>query len=259
VVTDVTYRPRNPEESLLYQVVAGELETFLASQEAQDQTIPKFVEDEFRSFLECGILAHGFVRLRCESCGHSRLVPFSCRRRGWCPSCGGRRMAGTAAHLVDHVIPVVPVRQWVLSVPFALRYRLAYDSSLLSDVLNALLKRRALGPDSDPGAEEALSRDEPGLAAIYSASVRSTIASGPKTGRRVVTSGDQIDGSSLDSLQSVPAAFSGDPGFAFWGYNAESFSTERPSLSTVPAVNGQIEVTRCSTARTWVPGKAGRG
>jgi hypothetical protein len=34
-------------------------------------------------------------------------------------SCGGRRMAETAAHLVDHVIPVVLVRQWVLSVPFA--------------------------------------------------------------------------------------------------------------------------------------------
>ena len=43
-------------------------------------------------------------------------------------------MAETAAHLVDHVIPVVPVRQWVLSIPFALRYRLAYDSSLLSDM-----------------------------------------------------------------------------------------------------------------------------
>jgi predicted AAA+ superfamily ATPase len=30
-------------------------------------------------------------------------------------SCGARRMAETAAHLVDHVIPPVPVRQWVLS------------------------------------------------------------------------------------------------------------------------------------------------
>src|SRR2546428_10049358 len=34
---------------------------------------------------------------------------------------------------VDHVFPIVPVRQWVLSIPFALRYRLAYDSGLLSD------------------------------------------------------------------------------------------------------------------------------
>ena len=39
----------------------------------------------------------------------------SCKSRGISPSCGGRRMADTAAHLVDHVIPDVPVRQWVLS------------------------------------------------------------------------------------------------------------------------------------------------
>jgi hypothetical protein len=34
------------------------------------------------------------------------------------PSCGGRRMADTAANLVDHVLPHAPVRQWVLSFPF---------------------------------------------------------------------------------------------------------------------------------------------
>jgi len=43
-------------------------------------------------------------------------------------------MAETAAHLVDPVFPEAPVRQWVLSVPFSLRYRLAYDSSLVRDV-----------------------------------------------------------------------------------------------------------------------------
>jgi hypothetical protein len=39
----------------------------------------------------------------------------------------------------------------------------------------------------------------------------------------------------------------------------ESFSTECPSLSTMLAVIGQIEVMRCFTAGTWVPRKAGRG
>ena len=59
-------------------------------------------------------------------------------------------MADTAAHLVDHVFPVVPVRQWVLSSPFALRYKMAYDARLMSDVLNIFatavlghLRRRA--------------------------------------------------------------------------------------------------------------------
>ena len=49
-------------------------------------------------------------------------------------------MADTAAHLVDRVFPIVPVRQWVLSLPFALRYRMAYDRRLTSDVLNVFIR-----------------------------------------------------------------------------------------------------------------------
>jgi outer membrane murein-binding lipoprotein Lpp len=49
----------------------------------------------------------------------------SCKGRGVCPSCNGRHMAQTAAHLADHVIPPVPVRQWVISVPKRLRCFLA--------------------------------------------------------------------------------------------------------------------------------------
>ena len=46
-----------------------------------------------------------------------RSSRFSCKRRGFCPSCGGRRMAAGAAELVDHILPHVPMRQWVLSLP----------------------------------------------------------------------------------------------------------------------------------------------
>ncbi|MEW6747625.1 MAG: transposase zinc-binding domain-containing protein, partial [Planctomycetota bacterium] len=53
-------------------------------------------------------------------------MAFSCKG-AICPSCGARRMAECAAHLVDSVIPHVPVRQWVLTLPFALRFRAAYD------------------------------------------------------------------------------------------------------------------------------------
>src|SRR5207249_6086229 len=37
------------------------------------------VEQEFRSFLECGIPSYGFVRVHCDSCGRDRVVAFSCR------------------------------------------------------------------------------------------------------------------------------------------------------------------------------------
>jgi hypothetical protein len=127
------YAPRRPEETLLYQVVTEHLETFLDRSAECDRSVPRFVEREFRRFLDCGILAHGFLRLCCDDCGCERLVPFSCKGRGFCPSCAGRRMADTAAHLVDRVFPRVPVRQWVLTVPWTLRCRMAFDAKLTSD------------------------------------------------------------------------------------------------------------------------------
>ena len=49
-------------------------------------------------------------------------------------------MSDTAAHLVDRVLLWVPVRQWVLSLPFKLRYRMAYDSELMRDILNIFVR-----------------------------------------------------------------------------------------------------------------------
>ncbi|MDH3844889.1 MAG: transposase [Myxococcales bacterium] len=104
------------------------------------------------------MLAHGFARFWCAGCGTDRLVAFSCKGRGFCPSCGGRRMTERAAHLIDHVLPRAPVRQWVLSFPFALRYRLAWDHKLCRAVLavytRALLgfyRQRAKGPGPPEG------------------------------------------------------------------------------------------------------------
>ena len=67
-------------------------------------------------------------------CTFERLVPFSCKGRGFCPSCGGRRMTERAAHLVDEVLPPVPVRQWVLTLPYRLRYLLAWDHGQPSSI-----------------------------------------------------------------------------------------------------------------------------
>ncbi len=38
-------------------------------------------------YLKCGRLEHGFLRERCDRCRHGKLVAFSCKRRGFCPSC----------------------------------------------------------------------------------------------------------------------------------------------------------------------------
>ena len=90
-----------------------------------ERPVPAYVEEELRGYLECGLLCFGFGRALCTGCGQGFVVAFSCKGRGICPSCNGRHMAQTAAHLVDRVIPPVPVRQWVISVPKRLRCFLA--------------------------------------------------------------------------------------------------------------------------------------
>jgi serine/threonine protein kinase len=96
--------------------------------------VKPFVRAELERYLDCGLLCRGFAHLACTGCKERRLVAFSCKGRGFCPSCMGRRMAQTAANLVDHVLPPVPLRQWVLTLPFPLRARLAFDGRLLGAV-----------------------------------------------------------------------------------------------------------------------------
>jgi hypothetical protein len=136
----LAYAPRDPEQTLLHQVVREHLPSFLAHSDASDRPLPRFVTRELENFLRCGVLRHGFLRLRCDDCRAEHALPFSCKRRGVCSSCAGRRMADTAAHLVDRVLPYAPTRQWVLSFPFPLRYRLAYDNELCSAVLALFLR-----------------------------------------------------------------------------------------------------------------------
>jgi hypothetical protein len=130
------HQQRRPENTALYRVIQQHLKSFLEhAYESSGKRLPKYVENEFRRYLECGLHAHGFARAVCETCGDELLLPFSCKLRGICPSCNTRRMSNTGAHLVDHVIaPDVTLRQWVLTVPFELRLLLAAKPDALSAV-----------------------------------------------------------------------------------------------------------------------------
>ena len=100
----------------------------------------KVVQQEFDGYLKCALLEYGFLRLKCDGCQHERLVAFSCKRRGCCPSCGARRMVESAAHLVDHVLPRQPIRQWVLTFPYPLRFLFAAKPKVLSQVLGVVYR-----------------------------------------------------------------------------------------------------------------------
>lgn len=149
-----TYERHKPEETLLYKIVQENLLGFLEQVEVDTgYPLPDFVIKEFDEYLKCGILAHGFLRAKCESCSNEHLVAFSCKRRGFCPSCGVRRMNESAIHMVDEVLPMdKAIRQWVLSFPFQLRLLLAIRLRIMGKCLaittrcisNHLIKKAGL-------------------------------------------------------------------------------------------------------------------
>jgi hypothetical protein len=106
----VRYERHRPEQTTLYRVLQQHAAiVFAQTEDAAGANRPQLVKDEFDAFLECGILAHGSLRLRCADCGHNERVAFTCKRRGLCPSCGARRMAQTAAYLIHHAIPTTHI------------------------------------------------------------------------------------------------------------------------------------------------------
>jgi hypothetical protein len=170
------YRRHRPEETVLYQTVAEHWPAF--RERAQDAGgLPKFVTAEVDAYLRCGILEYGCLHLQCRNCGYSEVVAFSCKRRGFCPSCLGRRMTDLAVHLEARVLPPVPIRHWICSLPWGLRALLGYDKKLCAEVVSAFtaellrsLRRRAkrtLGlhsvADAHAGAVTAVQRTDSAL------------------------------------------------------------------------------------------------
>lgn len=85
------YRPRRPERTVLYRVLAQHFERFL--QEYDERfgpsrgPLPRGAEEAVYRYLDCGIFESGFARVRCGECGHDFFIAFSCKLRCICPSC----------------------------------------------------------------------------------------------------------------------------------------------------------------------------
>jgi hypothetical protein len=130
------YERRRPEQGTLHRVVRENFQTLLAAAEEgfAGAPLPNFVRAEMEGYLGCGLLQRGFALVACKGCQERHLVAFSCRSRSFCPSCMGRRMAATTLNLLGHVVPAVGLRQFVFTVPHALRARVAYDGALMGAV-----------------------------------------------------------------------------------------------------------------------------
>ena len=157
------YQPRKAQASPLYRILQDWAEAFLArnsdpGEESAGGRIAPFVERSLRAFLECGVPRFGVVRFRCKSCGRSLFVPFSCKKRHACPNCDAKRSLLTTAHAVEDLLPQVPYRQWVLTLPKRLRFFVHRDprlvgqiSKILTAVLTSFYREQAgSSPDAAP-------------------------------------------------------------------------------------------------------------
>jgi hypothetical protein len=79
------YHRREPEKTVLHQLVAENLETFLGELALEGRTLPRYVEEEFRRYLPCGMVSEAFARVKCRDCGDELIVGFSCKGRGFSP------------------------------------------------------------------------------------------------------------------------------------------------------------------------------
>ena len=149
------YRPRDAEHTVLHAVIREHLETFLheAATRTDGPGLPRFVEEEFRAFLRCGVLAHGFARLRCDGCGLDRLLPF------------------------PHPTPP-PTDAEVARLLTTIRARILRR-----------LRRHGLGPDAEGSGPDPVAEESPVLAGLSSASVQGRVALGPRAGARSLALG----------------------------------------------------------------------
>ena len=119
------YRPHQPRAPPLYRLLEGHFrelglvwdDRFVPTHGPWRGVIPKVVDQ----FLACGLLEHGFARIRCDACAHEYLLAFSCKSRYFCPSCHAKRLARWSLWLDETLLAAVPHRQVVLTLPKRLR------------------------------------------------------------------------------------------------------------------------------------------
>ena len=135
------YRRREPERSALYQLVYHGRDKLARVWEERFQATYGVLRDEiletFDAYLNCGILEHGAARVYCDTCKHSLLVSFSCKKRGVCPSCSAKRAVKFAEHLFENIIKGTQSRHIVFTIPKRLRTFLRYDRSLSTVLFSA--------------------------------------------------------------------------------------------------------------------------
>ncbi|HEV2054777.1 MAG TPA: transposase [Methylomirabilota bacterium] len=157
---------------MLHGVIRERLDEFLpaAADRADGAGLPEFIARDFRKFLTCGVLAHGFARVPCVRCAFEHLLPFSAVQRF-----GG----GLNLNVHFHTLALDGV--FVRSPAGRLAFHPACGPSD-AEVAKVLGTGRA-----DPLAEASFA-----LAGIVGASVQARVALGARAGAPVRRVGDGV-------------------------------------------------------------------
>ena len=190
-----TYRRHRPENTLLYQLVDRHYPEFVDMIAQQSKSLPRHVNQEFDAFLQCGRLENGFLRVVCDDCKHEKLVAFSCKKRGICPSCGIQRF-GSALNLNIH-LHILFLEGVIINKQGEIKFERckAPSHSDLEAVVNTISQRIAnyieqaglIQRDMDNAFLDLPMEDEDSLLHLQAASVSYRIAVGPDTGKKVFT------------------------------------------------------------------------
>jgi len=140
------YRPRHAERTVLYRVLFHYFDRFLTDYESRFQKecgfLRPIIKEVVERYLDCGNPHCGFARIRCPDCGEERLLMFSCRTRGFCPSCHAKRLEEWGEWMRETLLLDVPHRQVVFTIPRMLRIFFKYNRRLLGEL--CLLALRCL-------------------------------------------------------------------------------------------------------------------
>jgi len=91
------YVRHRPQDTVLYNIVEQHAPSFFQALGEQGASLPGFVRDEFDAYLRYGRLEYGFIRAKCQACRFEHLAAFSCKLRGFCPSCADAPMGSVVS------------------------------------------------------------------------------------------------------------------------------------------------------------------
>ena len=117
------YRRRHPEKTVLYRVLFHYFERFVSEYEPRFEKEHGYfrpvVKEVVEKYLDCANPKNGFARVKCtnKKCRAEFLLTFSCKTRGFCPSCHARRLEEWGEWVREEVLLDVGHRQVVFTIP----------------------------------------------------------------------------------------------------------------------------------------------